>query len=225
MATVGAKNQPIVQTTDTFNPVNDINTLSNWIATNYANFKVLTGATTKSSLTGADLFVGLVVWEQSTGQFWQYNGSAWSLLGLGSSPRLDLTSTSTQAAFFTSGTSRTLSTWTTTANRGGFTVASGVVTVPYTGLYDIYLSLTYSAQATATGSRIARVVTSSGATHQVISPAVNSSSASLTLSINGLALTAGETLTPTGYQSAGVALDWTSSAANPGKFIVTYVGA
>jgi hypothetical protein len=225
MATVGAKNQPIVQTTDTFNPVGDINVLSNWVANNYANFKVLTGATTKSSLTGADLFVGLVVWEQSSGQFWQYNGSAWSLLGIGTTPRIELTSTATQSAYFTSGSSRNLINWTTTENRGGFSVASGVVTIPFTGRYDVYGGFAYAAQATATGSRIFRVITGTGVTYQNVTAPVNTTTASGSISINGLVLTAGDTLVLQGFQTSGVASDWISSSTNPSKFIIEYVGA
>lgn len=224
MATVGSKNQPIVQTSDTFNPVNDINTLANWVATNYANFKVLTGSTLRTSLTGADLFAGLMVWEQSTGQFWQYDGSNWVLQGIGTTPRIELTNTTGATSYFTNNTTTTLATWTTTQSRGGFSVASGVVTVPVAGRYNIHLQMGFGSQTTATGTRIVRVATSAGPVLWNSTAPVNSQGAYMMLTATGVSLAAGVTLSPAGFQTSGGALDWIATASAPSKFIVEYVG-
>lgn len=225
MATVGAKNQPIVQTTDTFNPVSDINTLSNWVANNYASVKIIASPSTKSSITGADLFAGLTVYEQVNDLFWYYTGSAWVLLPVAGSPRVELTQTTTQTAYIPTGTNKVLAAWTTTQNRGGFTVASGVVTVPYTGRYNIYLQAVVAAQTTAAGTRLIRVALGSGAVYQNSSAPVNSNATYMSITITGMSLTASDTLTPQLFTSAGATLDWFASASAPSKFIVEYVGA
>lgn len=225
MATVGAKNQPIVQTTDVFNPVNDINTLSNWVATNYASTKILTGATLHTAITGNDLFAGLLAYETSTGQYWRYDGTSWYLEGIGLNPRIELTNTTGGTGTFTTAANTTLGTWTTTASRGGFTVASGVITVPYTGRYNIWLTFGFGSQATASGTRIIRLVTSAGPIYWNSTAPVNAQGAYMMLSANGVSLTAGTTLTPTAFHNAGVALDWVANASSPSKFIVEYIGA
>jgi hypothetical protein len=225
MPTVGAKNQPIVQTTDSFNPVNDINTLSNWVANNYASVKILTGSTIRTSLTGADLFAGLMVWEQSTGQFWLYDGSAWVLQPTGTPPRIDLTNTAGSGGFFLNNTNTTLSSWTTVQSRGGFSVSGGVVTVPVAGRYNIFFTMAFSAQATATGTRIIRVATSAGPVYWNSTAPVNNQGSYMMLAINGLSLAANATLTPTAFHTAGATLDWFASAASPSRFTVEYVGA
>lgn len=148
MATVGAKNQPLVQTTDTFNPVSDINTLANWVANNYASFKILSGATVHTSLTGADLFAGLVVWEQSTSQFWQYSGTAWKLLPFGAgNPTAIGVQTSTISV---PDSTYTGVTYTTTTLTGGVTHSAGVFTVPVAGLYQVTAQLNWATGATGT---------------------------------------------------------------------------
>jgi hypothetical protein len=225
MATVGAKNQPIVQTTDSFNPVNDINTLSNWVANNYASVKILTGSTLRTSLTGADLFAGLMVWEQSTGQFWQYDGSAWVLQPTGTPPRIELTNTAGSGGFFLNNTVTTLNSWTTTQNRGGFSVSGGVVTVPFAGRYNVFLQMAFSSQATASGTRIIRVGTSAGPVYWNSTAPVNSQGSYMMLSVPGLSLAASATLTPGAFQTSGATLDWVATASAPSKFVVEYVGA
>lgn len=225
MATVGSKNQPIVQTTDAFNPVNDINTLSNWVANNYASTKVLTGSTLHTAVTGADLFAGLLTYETSTGQYWRYDGSAWYLEGIGANPRIELTNTAGSGGFFLNNTQTTLSSWTTTASRGGMSVSSGVVTVPYTGRYNIWYTMAFSSQATATGTRIIRMSTSGGPVYWNSTAPVNAQGSYMMLAINGITLTASSTLTPSAFHTAGATLDWFASATTPSKFIVEYIGA
>ena len=225
MATVGAKNQPLVQTTDTFNPVSDINTLSNWVASNYANFKVLSGATLHTAVTGADLFAGLVVWETSTGQFWQYDGTSWNLLGLGSAPRLELTRTTSGTGFFANNVITPISGWTTTQNRGGFTESSGTVTVPVSGRYNI--SGTFPYASSATGYRVYEIACagSQSQTYRNLWQAAASATGIGTVSMNGVRLTAGDTVKLQGLQNSGGALDLQALAAYPIKLIIEYVGS
>jgi hypothetical protein len=221
MPTVGAKNQPIVQTTDSFNPVNDINTLSNWVANNYGSVKILTGSTVRTSLTGADLFAGLTVWEQSTGQFWQYNGTAWVLQPLGTPPRAELIQTSTQS--ISTGTTGTVTGYSTVNLRGGFTHASGVLTVPVTGRYNVTAGISWTLASGATGYRITRLLVNGGINYN---QSTNAFSGTLgqTLNVTGLSLTAGDTLAigVTHNQGTNTNIDGTIYA---NRFIVEYVGA
>ena len=224
MATTGAKNQPLVATTDTFNPVADINTLSNWVANNYASAKILTGSTLHTALTGADLFPELRVFETSTGQVWRYTGSAWVLEPLGTPPRIELTITATSTGYFTSGTSRIISGWTTTQNRGGFTESAGVVTVPVAGRYNVFGQFQYGVQATAAGARVWQINLGSGAIYRNSAPAVNANTAYGTVAVTGLSVAAGETFALWGLHTAGVALDLAATTQIPTKLIIEYVG-
>ena len=147
MATVGAKNQPLVQTTDTFNPVSDINTLANWVANNYASFKILTGSTVHTSLTGADLFAGLVVWENSTSQFWQYSGTSWSMLAIGSGVPSAI---ATQTGALTSASTYKLVTYNSVTLTGGITHSAGIFTVPVAGKYLVSANISWASDVTAT---------------------------------------------------------------------------
>jgi len=225
MATTGAKNQPLVATTDTFNPQGDINTLANWVANNYASAKILTGATLHTALTGSDLFAELRVFETSTGQVWRYTGSAWVLEPLGTPPRIELTITTTSTSYFTTGVSRTVSGWTVTQNRGGFTESSGVVTVPVAGRYNVFGQFQYGIQATAAGARVWQVNLGSGVIYRNSAPAVNANTAYGTVAVTGVSVAAGETFTLTGLQTAGVSLDLAATTQIPTKFIIEYVGA
>jgi hypothetical protein len=167
----------------------------------------------------------LTVWEQSTGQFWTYDGSAWVLQPIGTPPRIELTNTAGSGGFFLNNTVTTLNSWTTTQSRGGFSVSGGVVTVPVTGRYNIFLSYGFASQASASGTRIIRVSSSSGQTYWNSTAPVNSQGAYMMLAVNGITLTASSTLTPAGFQTSGATLDWIATASAPSKFIVEYVGA
>lgn len=225
MATVGAKNQPIVQNTDTFNPVSDINTLSNWVANNYASVKIIASPSTKSSITGADLFVGLTVYEQVNDLFWTWNGTSWILQPLGSVPRIELTRTTTGTNFFTNNTTVTLTGWTQTSSRGSMSQSNGVVTVPYAGRYNIYFQFIFAAQTTPAGTRIIKVTTGTSAiTYQSSNAPVASNGVYMSIAVPGAMLSANETLTFAGFQSSGGALDWTATAGAPSKIVVEYVG-
>jgi hypothetical protein len=220
MPTTGAKNQPIVQNTDTFNPVADINTLANWVATNYANFKVLTGSTVRTSLTGADLFVGLVVWEQSTGLFWQYNGTAWIALSLGAVPRAELTKTAAQS--IPNNSSTTVTGWTTTQARN-ITVnnTAGSVTVPYAGNYNLWAQIVYTTNAT--GSRFVIVAVNGSVVSRLglTAPTTTASAQMMPIAITSLALAANDVITIQALQVSGGALDVIGTT----KLVVEYVGA
>jgi hypothetical protein len=221
MATVGAKNQPLVQTTDAFNPVSDINALSNWVANNYASVKILTGSTLRTSLTGADLFAGLMVWEQSTGQFWLYNGTSWVLQPLGTPPRAELTMAGTQS--IATGTTATLSSFGTVSLRGGFTHSAGVVTVPIAGRYNVTASVQWNLASGATGYRITRLLVNGGINYNQSTNAF-SGTMGQTLSVTGISLAANDTLAVgvTHNQGANTNVD---GSTYPLKFIVEYVGA
>lgn len=193
MATVGAKNQPLVQTTDNFNPVADINTLANWVATNYANFKVLSGANTHTGVTGADLFAGLVVWETSTSQFWQYTGLAWKLLPFGGgNPTAIATQSGTISC--TTGT-YTLVTFNSVTLQGGIAHSAGIFTLPNAGNYTIAVTCGWETGAASTYREVD------------IDRSQNSGSTWSTLGLQRTFNSASATT----YQSATVTLDCNSS--------------
>jgi hypothetical protein len=230
MATVGAKNQPLTATTDLFQPNIDINTVSNWVANNYASVKILTGATLHTAVTGADLFQGLTVYESSTDQFWTYNGTAWYLQPLGSTfPRFEGTlSTGTvsipNAAYTNLGSSTASTAFTTSTTRGGMTYASttGIVTVPYAGRYNIWAFSSWTANAT--GFRALQLLIGGTALYGNAITSVSSTiQTQNSLNIQGITLTASQTLQLQAYQNSTAALT-ISAAAYPVKFIVEYAG-
>lgn len=115
----------------------------------------------------------------------------------GQMPYIELTKTSSQN--FTTATV-TLVTWATpTINRGGFTVSSNVVTVPYTGLYNVNASVYWA--ASSAGSRLTKIM-KNGAdyTRDAIAP---SALASTVPSAVQMYLTAGDTISVEAYQSSG----------------------
>jgi hypothetical protein len=219
MATVGSKNQPIVQTTDTFNPVSDINTLSNWVANNYASVKVLTGATLHTAITGADLFAGLLAYETSTGQYWRYDGSAWNIEAFGTPPRAHLTKTTTQS-IATGGTGTVVTTWTATMARGMTANASaGTITIPYTGRYNVYAQVLFA--AAATGYRAVTVLQNGSAmARNEYTPASSANTAFVPVTITGYVYTAGDVLSLNALQTSGGAINVIATST----FIVEYVG-
>lgn len=219
MATVGSKNQPIIVTTDTFNPVTDINNGVNWSAT-FANVRNVASATARNALSGADLWQGLSVYQVDTGEFYTYNGTAWQLGGgLGVAPRIELTRTATQTS--TTATATTQTGWTQTAIRGGFTEASGVVTIPRTGKYNIFLQVNWAANAT--GHRALSIVSGGSPILRASGMTVTTSSTETNLQVTGLSipLASGATLTPQALQTSGGALN-TTGATVPMKFIVEW---
>ena len=227
MATVGAKNQPLVQTTDTFNPVSDINTLSNWVASNYANYKVLSGATLHTAVTGADLFAGLVVYETSTNQFWRYDGTSWYLEPIGSTPRIQLDRSSTGTGWFTSNGSTTtvVSGWSATQNRGGFTEASGTVTVPVAGRYNIWGFFGFAGNAT--GTRIYQITIGGSQTgiFRNVTAAPGSLAALSNVNVTGIRLNANDTVKLEGLQNSGSTLDLFYQAGYGPRLVIEYVGS
>lgn len=218
MATVGAKNQPIVQTTDTFNPVNDINTLSNWVANNYAAHKILTGATLHTAVTGADLFNGLVVYETSTGQFWRYDGSAWQIEAMGTPPRAYLSKTTTQS--LTNGALTTVTSWTAIMARAmTVSASSGTITIPYTGRYNVWAQVLFAANST--GYRGVSVLQNASvmARNEML-PATGTNTVFVPVTINGFPFTAGDVISVQAVQTSGGALNVTGTTS----LIVEYVG-
>jgi hypothetical protein len=92
---------------------------------------------------------GMTVYLEDTNQLVVYTGSAWFPVA-GQMPFYEAGKTADQTGITSS--SETLVTWATPiTNRGGFTVASNVVTVPLAGIYEIVCSIHWN-QAISTGN-------------------------------------------------------------------------
>lgn len=218
MATVGSKNQPLVSTTDAFNPPNDINTLANWVATNYANFKVLTGATTHASLTGADVFQGLLVYEASTGQFWRYDGG-WFIEPLGTPPRAVMTKTTTQS-IATGGSGAVVTGWTLGTARAFTTNAtSGTITIPYSGRYNVFAQIVFAGSGASTTYCMTQLLVNGSASVRSHVPGI-SASVFVPIAAVGQYYSAGDVLSINALQTSGSAQNVTATST----FIVEYVG-
>ena len=219
MATVGSKNQPLVATGDAFNPVTDINNATNWVAT-YAMARSVADATARNALSGANVWAGMTVYQIDTGEYYTYTGSAWYMARMGTPPRIELTRTATQTS--TTATQTTQTGWTETAKRGSFSQASGVITVPRTGNYNIYAQVHFAGNAT--GVRMATVL--SGAT-PILRTATLAAPATVETSLQcvgtSIPLTSGSTLTLQARQDSTAALN-TTGATVPMKFIVEWAG-
>lgn len=220
MPTYGSKNQPLVATTDTFNPPADINSATNWGAT-FANLRTVADTTAMNALTGADRWTGLTVYKLDSNEFYTYNGSAWVLHTIGAFPRIELTRTSTQTSNSNSSTVQTG--WTVTSNRGGFSHSSGVITIPRTGLYNVYGQVNW--EFNATGARILNLVSGGSVIARVSTMAATASStiSSLQVVSQSTSLASGATLSLSAIQVSGGALN-TSGAVVPMKFIVEWAG-
>jgi hypothetical protein len=221
MPTYGSKNQPLVATTDTFNTPADINSATNWSA-GFANLRTVADTSALNALTGADRWTGLTAYKLDSSEFYTYDGSAWMLnAGMGKPPRIDLTKTGTQSSGSNNLTTQTG--WTVTANRGGFTEASGVITVPRTGSYDIFGQVNWAANAT--GSRTA-VILWNGTSIAAVSTMANTASSALTnlqVERRSVQLASGATLALAARQVSGSSLN--TSGADPAmKFTVVWAG-
>ena len=119
--------------------------------------------------------------------------------------RLYLTKNGTQSIATASNT--TVTTWTSVENTGGFSESSGVVTVTNAGIYNITFALTFGGNAT--GQRVASLVFSGGRTFRVPVPAHATASnvATTIVSLNSIAVSAGETITLQAFQNSGGALN------------------
>lgn len=219
MPTYGSKNQPLIATTDTFNPATDINTATNWGAT-FANLRVVASAAVRNALAGSDLWDGLTVWQQDTDEFYTYNGSAWLLnAGVGTPPRIELTKTGTQTS--NNGTNTTQTGWTVTSNRGGFTEASGVITIPRTGKYNIFGQIAFAANST--GYRALTILVNGNITFRQSGANAASIDTAMAINANSVQLTAGQTVALSTIQGSGGSLN-TTGATVPQKFIVEWAG-
>jgi hypothetical protein len=141
-----------------------------------------------------------------------YTGSAWTITG-GDKPYFVASFSGTLA----SGTELTVS-GTTNVNRGGFTNASGVITVPVAGIYSVSVWQTFSVNAT--GSRGAWIKSGSGIVSNVMLPSAGALlSTSLSVSTSALNIAAGATIYSTHYQNSGAS----STVFN--QLVIQYLGA
>ncbi|CAB4148773.1 hypothetical protein UFOVP536_23 [uncultured Caudovirales phage] len=94
---------------------------------------------------------GMLCYLEDLNHVTAYLGSAWFPIA-GQMPFFDVLKTANQTGVVSS--SITLVTWPTAiTNRGGFTVASNAVTVPYTGMYTINTALNFDSANTAGNNR------------------------------------------------------------------------
>ena len=182
------------------------------------------GTATTATLAPAE---GMLVYLQDLNQYqMNLDGSAsgWYPIA-GQMPRCELTRSSTGTNFFTSGSTITITGWTQTELRGGFTESSGVVTVPLTGRYNVTGFFAFGT-ANTTGYRLFQIAQGGSMTkiwRNSVAP-VSGAAPMCTLSINGVKLTAGDTLVLQGIQNSGSSLDLYYVAGFESKFIVEYVG-
>lgn len=232
MPTTGSKGKPVLAGTDAFAPYTHINSAVNWAET-FANVRNVADSTAMNALAGTDLWTGLTVFHTSgtyAFSYWVYNGSAWKMLNLGEgTPRFEATfSTGTWSAVASS-TYQTMGTaastpWTTTLTRGGmsFSSATGAVTVPVTGRYNIYAMSSWTPNAT--GGRLMTFLVNSTTVQRVMNfQASGTIDLNMTLSIPGWQLTAGNTVAFQNWQSSGGTLAINNSST-PTKIIIEYVG-
>lgn len=221
MPTYGSKNQPLIATTDTFNPATDVNTATNWNA-NFAMVKSVANAAARTALSGADLWAGLTVHQADTNEYYSYNGSAWLLnAGMGTPPRIELTRTATQTS--SSATATTQTGWTVTANRGGFVEASGVVTVPRAGKYNIFAQCSWASNST--GVRQATILIGGTATYRSSTMAISTSSTETNLQVvaNQVPIAGSGTVALSALQASTTTLN-TTGATVPMKLIIEWAG-
>lgn len=238
MPTTGNKGKPVLAGSDSFAPYTHINNAVDWAET-FASVRNVADSTAMNALSGtANVWVGLVVYHTSgtyAGTFWLCTAVAgspqtgtWVNLGVGLAPRIDLTRTTNATGFFTSGTTGTVSGWTTVQNRGGFTESTGTVTVPLTGRYNITGNFAFGSQATAIGYRMHQLVFGGSSTFilRTIQTGVNGIAHYGGYTATGIKLTAGDTVALAGLQNSGVALDLTAATASfPARLTIEYVGA
>lgn len=141
----------------------------------------------------------------------------------GQMPRCELTKTTDQSV--NSGAYTTITGWTQTEIRGGFSESSGVVTVPYTGRYSITANISWT-----TGSGGTRIVafafnaaTAPSLPGNAVTPATTFTHQSISSVVK---LTANDTIKVLAYQSSGAALavNGAGFGGNGLKFTIEYVG-
>lgn len=143
-----------------------------------------------------------------------HGGATWYPVA-GQMPYLELTKATTQS--ITSGSETKITFPTSIQNRGGFTIASDVVTVPTTGVYDINAALYYPGNSS--GYRLTRIYINGTLTgNDYVAP---SATADLTLrSVITKYLTAGDTIEIRTLQNSGSTL---AIQVNGTRLTVRYV--
>jgi hypothetical protein len=143
-----------------------------------------------------------------------HGGSTWYPVA-GQMPLYDAGKTGTQN--LGSGSENTISWNTATVNRGGFTIASNILTVPHTGLYDITALIGWSGNAT--GYRIARLYVNGSIVLNDYNTPATANAITQGINITGLTLTANDTIEIRGLQNSGATL----TIGTASRLLVRYV--
>jgi hypothetical protein len=158
---------------------------------------------------------GMITYLNDVNQYQaSHGGSTWYPIA-GQMPLFDAPKTATQNV--TSGTEATISWSTATVNRGGFTIASNILTVPTTGLYDITALIGWAGNNT--GYRIARLYVNGAIILNDYNTPATANGVTHGITITGLSLTAGDTIEIRGLQNSGVTL----AANTASRLLVRYV--
>lgn len=165
---------------------------------------------------------GMLTYLNDTNLYQTYTGSEWVNV-LGYMPRVELTKTTDQSV--ANATYVTATGWTQTEIRGGFTEASGVVTVPLTGRYIVTASTSWNTNAA--GSRVMGISINGASSPSIPGSSMTPAGVFTHQTVTHiLKLNANDTLQIKVYQSSGGAL--TLNGAGFGgsglKFVVEYLG-
>ena len=162
---------------------------------------------------------GMICYLEDVNQVTTYIGSAWFPIA-GQMPRYHIKLNSTFS--ITSGSTSTVTGWTSISNNDNFSGTSGVITVPRTGRYSMTFMCIHTANNTTGGRGALIALSSSGITHRNTHPAPQSAahSQSIPLSLNSILLTANDTVTLQAYQNSGS----TNTLTADTFFTIEYVG-
>jgi hypothetical protein len=186
---------------------------------------VFDGAAARDAAIGTgvsqvELAEGMFVYLSDLNQYqMNLNGtvSGWYAVA-GQMPRIQLRLGS--AFSTTSGNTSTITGWTVT-NNSTYSESSGVVTVPFTGKYNVS-SLIVHAASNTTGGRGTVIIHSAGGTYRNTLPAPQSAAHSQSVwnTLTSFSMTAGDTLTFQAYQNSG----GSSTVTTDSIITIEYVG-
>ena len=162
---------------------------------------------------------GMICYLEDVNQVTSYIGSAWYPIA-GQMPRMHLKLNS--AFSITSGSTLPVTGWTTISNNSTFSEASGVVTVPLAGRYNMTFVCIHTANNTTGGRGALITLSSTGVTYRNTLPAPQSAghSQSVYLNMNSVNLAASNTVTLQAYQNSTA----TNTLTTDTFFIIEYVG-
>lgn len=176
-----------------------------------------------ASATARDLAIplpveGMLCYLEDVNHVTTYLGTAWFPVA-GQMPFFDVLKTANQTGVVSS--TITLVTWPTAiTNRGGFTVASNAVTVPYTGLYTVNTALGWDAANNAGNNRHTLIYVNGSAITRDHGFPGNTVDATVRSVWKGL-LTAGDVVDVRGYQTSGINMSIVSTRT---RFTISYDG-